>query len=94
MIAGYVIAAVFEILGCWLFVQGRYILSLLSLAAFALALSLVPGVPARSYVVYGGVYIVTSVVFARATGVEFSITDWAGVGLLLAGVVLLLPKNL
>jgi small multidrug resistance family-3 protein len=90
MIPYYVLSAVLEILGCYLFLRGNYVLSVPILIAFAWSLTLQPYEPAKAYVIYGGIYILCSVVFAFMTGVQLSVKDWVGIGLLLSGVLLMI----
>lgn len=90
MIHYYILSAVLEIAGCYLFAKGNYVSSIPLLILFAWSLTLQPYEPQKSYVIYGGIYIVASVIFAYTTGVTLEWTDWIGIGLLLAGVLVLL----
>ena len=90
MIPYYVLSAILEILGCYLFLRGNYVLSVPILIAFAWSLTLQPYEPAKAYVIYGGIYIVCSAIFASMSGVYLEWKDWIGIGLLLSGVLLML----
>lgn len=95
----YILAAVFEIAGCfavWSWWRGASVLWLIpgavSLAGFACLLALAPATYAgRSYAAYGGIYVVASLVWLWA--VEGSRPDWAdlaGAGLVLFGAAVIL----
>ena len=90
MIHYYILSAILEILGCYLWLKGYYILSIPLLVAFAASLALQPYEPAKAYVIYGGIYILSSVGFALGSGIVLEWRDWAGIALLLSGVLLLL----
>jgi small multidrug resistance family-3 protein len=83
----FVITAVAEILGCYLpylwLRRDRSPLLLLpaaaSLALFAWLLSLHPTAAARTYAAYGGVYVVTAMVWLRVVELEVP-TRWDFVG--------------
>ena len=90
MIHYYILSAVLEIAGCYYYAKGYYYLAVPLLIAFAATLGLQPYEPARAYVIYGGIYIVCSVVFAALTGVTLELRDWIGIGLMLLGVAVLI----
>jgi drug/metabolite transporter superfamily protein YnfA len=90
MIHYYVLSAILEIMGCYYFYKGNYLLAIPALVLFAYTLGMQPYEPARAYVIYGGIYIVCSAVFALMTGVVLDARDWLGIGLMLAGVLILL----
>ena len=90
MIHYYVLSAILEILGCLLFLRGNYVLSIPILIAFAWSLTLQPYEPAKAYVIYGGIYIICSAIFATISGTVLSPRDIAGISLLLIGVLLML----
>ncbi len=96
----YVLAAVFEIGGCyafwyWLRMEGSVlwlIPGILSLVLFALILTRVDvGFAGRAYAAYGGVYIVASLVWLNVVerGTPL-LTDYLGVLLCLAGAAVIL----
>jgi small multidrug resistance family-3 protein len=100
----FFLAAVFEIAGCYAFYlwlrlgkSALWVLpALLSLTCFALLLTRVEAAYAgRAYAAYGGIYIVTSLVWlALVEGVRPATSDWLG-GLLCvigATVILLGPR--
>jgi drug/metabolite transporter superfamily protein YnfA len=86
----YILSAVLEITSCYYFSRGNYALSIPLLILFAHSLSLQPYEPAKTYVIYGGIYILISLVFAYITGITLEIKDYIGIALLLTGVLLLL----
>jgi small multidrug resistance family-3 protein len=90
--------AVFEILGCWLpwlWLRKDGSAWLLVPAAFCLAafvwlLSLHPAASGRVYAAYGGVYVMTALLWLRwVDGVTLSMTDWLGAGVALAGMAII-----
>jgi len=90
MIHYYVLSAILEILGCYLFLRGNYVISIPLLIAFAWSLTLQPYEPAKAYVIYGGIYIVCSAIFAIISGTILSPRDIAGIIMLSLGVLLML----
>jgi small multidrug resistance family-3 protein len=96
----YLFAALAEIAGCFAFWAwwrlDKSVLWLIpgvvSLILFAGALALVEQVAAgRTFAAYGGVYIVASLAWLWGVeGVRPAPTDWAGAGLCLAGVGVIL----
>ncbi len=90
--------AVCEIVGCflpylclrkgaslWLLVP-----SALCLAVFAWLLTLHPAASGRVYAAYGGVYVVTALVWLRVVdGIRLSAYDLVGAGVVLAGVAII-----
>ena len=96
----YVFAALAEIAGCFAFWAwwrlDKSVLWLIpgvvSLILFAGALALVEQAAAgRTFAAYGGVYIVASLAWLWGVeGVRPALTDWAGAGLCLAGVGVIL----
>lgn len=99
-LALYAFAAVAEIGGCFAFwAWWRLEKSALwlipgvgSLILFAWALALVDQAAAgRTYAAYGGIYILASIAWLWGVeGVRPVLTDWAGAGLCLAGVAVIL----
>jgi drug/metabolite transporter superfamily protein YnfA len=90
MIHYYLLSAILEILGCLLFLRGNYAISIPVLILFAWSLTLQPYEPAKAYVIYGGIYILCSAIFATISGTILSPRDIAGISLLLIGVLLML----
>ncbi|CAM4370984.1 YnfA family protein [Bordetella tumbae] len=94
----YVLTALAEILGCYLpylwLKQGHsawlLLPAALSLALFVWLLTLHPAASGRVYAAYGGVYVTMALIWLWAVdGVRPALTDWAGVGLCLAGMALI-----
>ena len=99
----YLLTALAEIIGCFLpllWRQGRGPVWLLlpaaaSLAAFVWLLSLHPAASGRVYAAYGGVYVAVALGWLWAVdGMRPTLTDLAGVGLVLTGtaVIALVPR--
>jgi drug/metabolite transporter superfamily protein YnfA len=86
----YVLSAILEILGCYLFLRGNYVLSIPVLILFAWSLTAQPYEPAKAYVIYGGIYILCSAIFATMSGTVLSPRDIAGIIMLSIGVILML----
>ena len=87
--------ALAEIIGCflpylWLRKDGSPWLLLpaaLSLAVFVWLLSLHPAASGRVYAAYGGVYVVTALLWLRVVdGIKLSSLDWLGAGIALLGM--------
>lgn len=90
--------AVAEILGCflpylWLRKDGSVWLLLpaaLSLLLFVWLLSLHPAASGRVYAAYGGVYVVSALLWLRfVDGVRLSSLDWLGAGVTLVGMAII-----
>lgn len=95
----FFVTALAEIIGCYLpylwLKEGKSIWLLLpaaiSLAAFAWLLTLHPQVAGRVYAAYGGVYISVALLWLWAVdAVRPTVTDWVGVSVCLAGVVIII----
>lgn len=95
----FTVTAFAEILGCYLpylwLKQGRSAWLLVpagfSLAAFAWLLTLHPQPAGRVYAAYGGVYISVAVLWLWAVNsLRPTATDWVGVGLCLAGMIVIM----
>lgn len=91
--------ALAEIIGCflpylWLRKGGSVLLLLpaaLSLAAFVWLLTLHPAASGRVYAAYGGVYVMTAMLWLRVVdGVKLSPTDWLGACVALAGMLIII----
>ncbi len=83
----FFITALAEIAGCyfpylWMKRQGSswlLIPAALSLALFVWLLTLHPEASGRIYATYGGIYIVTALVWLKVVdGVSLTVTDWVG----------------
>ncbi len=88
--------ALAEIIGCflpwlWLWLRkGASVLLLLpaalSLMLFVWLLTLHPAASGRVYAAYGGVYVMTALIWLRVVdGVRLSLYDWAGAAVALCG---------
>ena len=95
----FVCTAVAEIIGCylpylWLKKQApAWVLlpAALSLAVFVWLISLHPQAAARTYAAYGGVYISVALLWLwQVDGIRPAWTDWAGIGLCLAGMLVIM----
>ncbi|BBG58360.1 Uncharacterised BCR, YnfA/UPF0060 family [Providencia rustigianii] len=95
----FIITAIAEIAGCyfpylWMKKQGSPWLllpAILSLMLFVWLLTLHPEASGRVYATYGGIYIVTALIWLRfVDGVTLATTDWIGalVVLLGAGIII------
>ena len=91
----YFLTALAEITGCflpylWLRKSGSVLLLLPaagSLALFVWLLTLHPAASGRVYAAYGGVYVVTALLWLRVVdGVELSLFDWTGAAIALCGM--------
>jgi len=95
----FVGTAIAEIVGCYLpylWLKQGYTAWLLVPAAFSLALfvwllTLHPHAAGRVYAAYGGVYVSVALMWLWAVdSVRPSITDWVGVAVCLAGMVIII----
>lgn len=95
----FFLTAIAEILGCyfpylWMKKQGSIWLlvpTVLSLMLFVWLLTLHPEASGRIYATYGGIYIVTALIWLKVVdGVALAATDWLGalVVLLGAGIII------
>lgn len=91
----FFLTALAEITGCflpylWLRKSGSIWLLLpaaASLALFVWLLTLHPAASGRVYAAYGGVYVVTTLLWLRVVdGVTLSLLDWTGAGIALLGM--------
>ena len=98
-LALFVATALAEIVGCYLpylwLRQGKSAWLLLpavaSLALFAWLLTLHPQAAGRVYAAYGGVYVAVALAWLWwADGVRPTPADWLGVGLCLAGMLVIM----
>lgn len=90
--------ALAEITGCflpWLWLKkggsGWLLLpAALSLALFVWLLTLHPAASGRVYAAYGGVYVLTALLWLRVVdGVRLTTTDWLGALVALAGMLII-----
>lgn len=98
-LALFIVTALAEIVGCYLpylwLRQGKpawlLVPAAASLALFAWLLTLHPQAAGRVYAAYGGVYVAVALVWLWwADGVRPTLTDWLGVGLCLAGMLVIM----
>ncbi len=90
----FFVTALAEIMGCflpylWLRKSGSVWLLIPaagSLALFVWLLTLHPAASGRVYAAYGGVYVVTALLWLRVVGVTLSAFDWTGAGIALLGM--------
>ena len=91
----FFLTALAEITGCflpylWIRKSGSVWLLLpaaASLAFFVWLLTLHPAASGRIYAAYGGVYVVTALLWLRVVdGVTLSVRDWTGAGIALLGM--------
>jgi small multidrug resistance family-3 protein len=94
----FFVTALAEIIGCflpylWLRKGGSSWLllpAIISLSLFVWLLTLHPAASGRIYAAYGGVYVATALVWLRVVdGVKLSVLDWAGAGIALFGMVII-----
>lgn len=101
----FILTALAEIIGCYLpylWLKHGYSAWLLipaatSLALFAWLLTLHPHAAGRVYAAYGGVYVSVALIWLWAVdGVRPSLTDWLGVTVVLAGMLIIMlgPKQI
>lgn len=91
--------ALMEILGCflpyvWLRQSGSIwllLLGALCLTAFVYLLSLHPTASGRVYAAYGGVYVISALLWLRFVDkVALQTSDWLGAAVVLSGVLLII----
>jgi len=94
----FFVTALAEIIGCflpylWLRKGGSSWLllpAMISLSLFVWLLTLHPAASGRIYAAYGGVYVVTALVWLRVVdGERLSVLDWAGAGIALLGMAII-----
>lgn len=94
----FFITALAEIIGCylpwlWLKQNGSAWLLLpaaISLGLFAWLLTLHPVASGRIYAAYGGVYVLTALLWLRwVDGIKLSQSDWLGAAIVFSGLLVL-----
>lgn len=94
----FFVTALTEIVGCylpylWLNKNGSpwlLVPTALSLLAFIWLLTLHPAESGRVYAAYGGVYVVTALIWLRLVdGASWTIYDFVGAGLTLSGMLVI-----
>ncbi len=94
----FFVTALCEIIGCflpWLWLKRGATAWLLipagvSLALFVWLLTLHPAASGRVYAAYGGVYVVTALLWLRIVdGVKLSLYDWSGAVVALCGMLII-----
>ncbi|MGB9095337.1 YnfA family protein [Erwinia sp.] len=94
----FFLTALAEIIGCflpylWLKKGGSVLLLLpaaISLAAFVWLLTLHPAASGRVYAAYGGVYVMTALLWLRfVDGVKLSQYDWLGAIVAFSGMLII-----
>ncbi|HEE9990823.1 TPA: YnfA family protein [Citrobacter braakii] len=94
----FFITALCEIIGCflpWLWLKRGatawlLILAGMSLALFVWLLTLHPAASGRVYAAYGGVYVVTALLWLRIVdGIKLSLYDWSGALVALCGMLII-----
>ncbi|MDM2840936.1 YnfA family protein [Citrobacter sp. Cpo086] len=94
----FFVTALYEIIGCflpWLWLKRGATAWLLipagvSLALFVWLLTLHPAASGRVYAAYGGVYVVTALLWLRIVdGVKLSLYDWSGALVALCGMLII-----
>jgi len=60
------------------------------LALFVWLLTLHPAASGRVYAAYGGVYVMTALLWLRVVdGIKLSVSDWLGAGIALCGMLII-----
>lgn len=94
----FFITAIAEIVGCflpWLWLKKGMTVWLLvpaaaSLALFVWLLTLHPAASGRVYAAYGGVYVMTALIWLRVVdGVKLSAWDWVGALVAFSGMLII-----
>jgi small multidrug resistance family-3 protein len=94
----FFITALAEIIGCflpWLWLKkgaSMWLLlpAVLSLGLFVWLLTLHPAASGRVYAAYGGVYVLTAMLWLRVVeGVKLSAWDWSGALIALSGMLII-----
>ncbi len=90
--------ALAEIIGCflpWLWLKKNgtpwlLVPAAVSLMLFVWLLTLHPAASGRVYAAYGGVYVVTALIWLRLVdGVRLSLYDWLGAGVAFCGMLII-----
>lgn len=94
----FFITALAEIVGCflpWLWLKrggSAWLLlpAVCSLALFVWLLTLHPAASGRVYAAYGGVYVMTALLWLRVVdGVKLTLYDWSGAAIACAGMLII-----
>ncbi|MEG3113340.1 MULTISPECIES: YnfA family protein [Pantoea] len=94
----FFITALAEIIGCflpWLWLKKGASVWLLipaaaSLALFVWLLTLHPAASGRVYAAYGGVYVLTALLWLRVVdGIKLSVWDWSGAAIAFTGMLII-----
>lgn len=94
----FFITALAEIIGCflpWLWLKKDASVWLLipaaaSLALFVWLLTLHPAASGRVYAAYGGVYVLTALLWLRVVdGIKLSVWDWSGAAIAFTGMLII-----
>ena len=94
----FFLTALAEIIGCflpwlWLKREGSpwlLVPAALSLAFFVWLLTLHPAASGRVYAAYGGVYVITALLWLRfVEGVKLSVYDWSGAVIAVCGMLII-----
>lgn len=94
----FIVTAIAEIVGCylpylWLNRQGSpwlLVPAAASLALFVWLLTLHPAASGRIYAAYGGVYVMSALVWLRVVDqVKLTAYDWVGAGVALTGMLII-----
>lgn len=94
----FIATAIAEIVGCylpylWLNRQGSpwlLVPAAASLALFVWLLTLHPAASGRIYAAYGGVYVMTALIWLRVVDQEkLTVYDWVGAGVALTGMLII-----
>ena len=101
-LALFALTAIAEILGCWLILQAvsgtkpwwYWLPGACGLLLFAWLLSFHPVASGRVYAAYGGVYVLTALVWLRVVdGVRPALADYFGAGLILLGALVIVAHH-
>jgi len=94
----FFVTALAEIIGCflpWLWLKrdgSAWLLvpAALSLVLFVWLLTLHPAASGRVYAAYGGVYVITALLWLRfVEGVKLSVYDWSGAAIACCGMLII-----
>lgn len=98
----FALTAIAEIVGCWLILQAvsgtkpwwYWLPGACSLLLFAWLLSFHPVASGRVYAAYGGIYVLTALVWLRVVdGIRPVLADYLGAGLILLGALIIVAHH-